>query len=124
MATAEDVSGAATTVSRFGSALAQGAAEQELASMVAPDALKSAGALLERSRRGEVGGLVLLQVEEPLYEATDDLPLANATVVVDAAELDDAARTLRFTVQKQVRRVNESGFEIGYRIVRIEPAAP
>ena len=57
-------------------------------------------------------------------EVIDDLSLANATVVVDAAEQDKAAETLRLTVQKQVRRLEENSAQIDYRIVRIEPAGP
>lgn len=124
MVVTQDVSGAMMTVSRFGSALSEGAGEQELAFMLAPDALKSAGALLERSRKGEVGGLVLLQVEEPRYESTKDLLDSSATLVVHAMEQNHAGRTLRLTVQKKVRNFSEGGFDMTYRIVRIEPAGP
>jgi hypothetical protein len=71
-----------------------------------------------------VGGLVLRSVETPRYESTKDLDESNATVVVEAYEQNNVGRTLRLTVQKQVRSSGDGGSRITYRIVRIEPAGP
>ena len=45
-------------------------------------------------------------------------------MVVDAAEQDNFAKTLRLTAQKQVGRLDPDSAQMDYRIGRLEQAGP